>query len=54
VVAAPAPEAHEKIIDLVAALKRSLDEKKGAAKPRRTRKPAKAKGPAKGGRSATG
>ena len=45
VVVAPAPEAHEKIIDLVAALKRSLDEKKGAAAgPKRVRKPAKAKG----------
>ena len=43
--AIPAPEAAEKIIDLVAALKRSIDEKKGApAKPQRVRKSAKAKG----------
>jgi DNA end-binding protein Ku len=52
VVAAPAPEAPEPIIDLVAALKKSLSEerkppRKAAAA--RDRKPARAKGKASGG-----
>jgi len=54
VVTAPAPEAREHIIDLVAALKKSLGDK-DAAKPaaRRVRKPARAKGKAEGGKSRT-
>jgi DNA end-binding protein Ku len=54
ITASPAPEAREQIIDLVAALKRSLAEKRGAAEPvraARARKPARAKGskePARG------
>ena len=46
IVAAPAEETRETIIDLVAALKRSLEGKRGApaASPARERKPAKAKG----------
>jgi DNA end-binding protein Ku len=46
IVAAPAEETRETIIDLVAALKRSLEGKRGApaAAPTRERKPAKAKG----------
>jgi DNA end-binding protein Ku len=52
VVAAPAPEAPEPIIDLVAALKKSLsEEKKAPAKKTaaRDRKPARAKGKTGGG-----
>lgn len=57
VVAAPAPEAPEPIIDLVAALKKSLSEEKeapekaassGSGKATRDRKPARAKGKAAG------
>jgi DNA end-binding protein Ku len=51
VVVAEAPEAPEPIIDLVAALKRSLEERRGAAGAEagapRARKPAVAKGKAK-------
>jgi DNA end-binding protein Ku len=53
VVVAEAPESREQIIDLVAALKRSLEEKRGAAAAEagagagRTRKPAVAKGKGK-------
>ncbi|MDX1649186.1 MAG: Ku protein, partial [Myxococcota bacterium] len=56
VVAAPAPEAPEPIIDLVAALKKSLSEEKGEGKKpaarkagARDRKPARAKGKTSGG-----
>ncbi len=51
IVVAPAEEPREQIIDLVAALKRSLAEKRGEAAPARKRKPAKVKRPASGGRS---
>ena len=51
-VSAPKPEQREQIIDLVAALKKSLEEKRGAgpakvsaeAAAERVRKPARAKG----------
>lgn len=57
IVAPPAPEQREQIIDLVAALKRSLETSRepGAAAGGRERKPARAKGgktPARGGRTA--
>jgi DNA end-binding protein Ku len=57
VVSAPKPEQREQIIDLVAALKKSLEEKRGAGPARvtaeaaaeRVRKPARAKGKGGGG-----
>jgi DNA end-binding protein Ku len=50
VVVQPKSEAREQIIDLVAALKQSLAEKRGDEdRPARARKPAKAKGKAAGG-----
>ena len=54
--AAPAPAAREQIIDLVAALKKSLGERReGApAKSTRVRKPAKAKGRAEPARARSG
>ena len=58
IVAPPAPEQREQIIDLVAALKRSLEASREAGAPAagaRQRKPARAKGgkpPARGGRAA--
>lgn len=53
ITAAPAPAAREQIIDLVAALKKSLSERRegAAAKPTRLRKPAKAKGRAEPARA---
>jgi DNA end-binding protein Ku len=55
VVSAPKPESHEQIIDLVAALKKSLAERSEPARPglRRVRRPAKAKAakPRSGGKS---
>jgi DNA end-binding protein Ku len=50
VVVAEKPESREQIIDLVAALKRSLEERRGAGAPEapRLRKPPVAKGKAKG------
>jgi DNA end-binding protein Ku len=56
ITAAPAPAAREQIIDLVAALKKSLGEKRpgAAAKPVRVRKPAKAKGRAEPARARSG
>jgi DNA end-binding protein Ku len=61
IVSAPKPEQREQIIDLVAALKKSLEEKRGAGPARvtaeeaaeRTRKPARAKGKAAGAKRAT-
>ena len=54
--AAPAPEAREQIIDLVAALKKSLTEKRAGApaKGARVRKPAKAKGRTQPARARSG
>jgi DNA end-binding protein Ku len=55
ITAAPAPAAREQIIDLVAALKKSLGEKRpAAAKAARVRKPAKAKGRAEPARARSG
>jgi DNA end-binding protein Ku len=62
VVAAPRPEQREQIIDLVAALKKSLEEKRGAGPVRvtaeaaaeRVRKPARAKGKGNGAKRASG
>jgi DNA end-binding protein Ku len=56
ITAAPAPAAREQIIDLVAALKKSLGERReGApARPARVRKPAKAKGRAEPRRARSG
>jgi DNA end-binding protein Ku len=56
ITAAPAPAAREQIIDLVAALKKSIGERReGApAKPARVRKPAKAKGRAEPARTRSG
>jgi DNA end-binding protein Ku len=53
ITAAPAPERREQIIDLVAALKKSLSEKREGAPARvaRVRKPAKAKGRAEPARA---
>ncbi|HEU4430931.1 MAG TPA: Ku protein [Myxococcota bacterium] len=61
IVSAPKPEQREQIIDLVAALKKSLEEKRGAGPARvtaeeaaeRTRKPARAKGKAAGAKRAS-
>lgn len=55
VVATPAAEPQEKIIDLVAALKKSLAEKRGEAPARKAaRKPARAKGGSRRRKSASG
>jgi len=61
IVTTPKPEQREQIIDLVAALKKSLEEKRGAPPTKvtaedaaeRTRKPARAKGKAAGAKRAT-
>lgn len=61
VVSSPRPEQREQIIDLVAALKKSLEEKRGAGPTRvsadaaaeRTRKPARAKGKSAGAKRAS-
>jgi DNA end-binding protein Ku len=60
VVAAPRAEQREQIVDLVAALKKSLEERRGAGPVRvepetaRTRKPARAKGKTAGAKRASG
>ena len=56
ITAAPAPAAREQIIDLVAALKKSLGEKRAGAPARAAgvRKPAKAKGRAEPARARSG
>ena len=62
VVSAPRPETREQIIDLVAALKKSLEQRRGAGPVKvepavageRMRKPARAKGKAGGRKSAEG